>query len=76
VSDISIPGVNSKYGTQSIIDGLVKVERNKLVVMQGQKKDLEDNKVIWQDTNRRMQSVRDAACPYSMRKSSDMLSSR
>lgn len=61
MSDISIPGVNSKYGTQSIIEGLVKVERNKLVVMQGQKKDLEDNKSIWQDTNRRMQSVRDAA---------------
>ena len=61
MSDISIPGVNSKYGTQTIIDGLVKVERNKLVEMQGQKKDLEDSKTIWQDTNRRMQSVRDAA---------------
>jgi flagellar hook-associated protein 2 len=61
VSDISIPGVNSKYGTQTIIDGLVKVERNKLVEMQNQKKDLEDSKAVWQDTNRRMQSVRDAA---------------
>jgi len=61
VSDISIPGVNSKYGTQTIIENLVKVERNKLVQMTAQKKDYEDTKVIWQDTNRRMQSVRDAA---------------
>lgn len=61
MSDISIPGVNSKYGTQSIIDGLVKVERNKLVVMESQKKDLQESKTIWQDANRRMQSVRDAA---------------
>lgn len=53
MSDISIPGVNSKYGTQNIIDGLVKVERNKLVVMQGQKKDLEETKTLWQDENRR-----------------------
>jgi len=61
VSDISIPGVNSKYGTQTIIENLVKVERNKLVQMEAQKKDFEDTKVIWQDTNKRMQTVRDAA---------------
>jgi len=61
VSDISIPGVNSKYGTQTIIESLVKVERNKLVQMEAQKKDFEDTKVIWQETNRRMQTVRDAA---------------
>jgi len=61
VSDISIPGVNSKYGTQTIIEGLMKVERNKLVQLQDQKKDFEDTKTIWQDTNRRMQAVRDAA---------------
>ena len=61
MSDISIPGVNSKYGTQSIIDGLVKVERNKLVQMETQKKGFEDTKVIWQDENKREQAVRDAA---------------
>jgi len=61
VSDISIPGVNSKYGTQSIIEGLVKVERNKLVQMESQKKTFETTKLVWQDTNRKMQSVRDAA---------------
>lgn len=61
MSDISIPGVNSKYGTQAMIDSLVKVERNKLVQMEAQKKDFEDTKVIWQDSNKRMQSVRDAA---------------
>lgn len=61
MSDISIPGVNSKYGTQAMIEGLVKVERNKLVQMEAQKKDFEETKAIWQDTNRRMQSVRDTA---------------
>ena len=61
MSDISIPGVNSKYGTQTIIDGLVKVERNKLVKIESQKKDYEDTKITWQDTNKRMQSLRDAA---------------
>lgn len=61
MSDISIPGVNSKYGTQTLIENLVKVERNKLVTMESEKKDFEETKVIWQDTNRRMQAVRDAA---------------
>ena len=61
MSDISIPGVNSKYGTQTIIENLVKVERNKLVQMEAQKKGFEDTKIIWQDTNKRMQAVRDAA---------------
>jgi len=61
VSDISIPGVTSKYGTQSMIESLVKVERNKLVKMEAQKKDFEETKVVWQDTNKRMQAVRDAA---------------
>jgi len=61
VSDISIPGVNSKYGTQQMIESLVKVERNKLVKMEADKKDFEDTKLIWQDANKRMQSVRDAA---------------
>ncbi len=61
MSDISIPGVNSKYGTQTIIESLVKVERNKLVQMEGQKKEFEDTKLAWQDTNKRMQGVRDAA---------------
>src|SRR6185369_16738022 len=44
-----------------MIDGLVKVERNKLVKMEADKKNFEDLKVVWQDTNKRMQSVRDAA---------------
>ncbi len=61
MSDISIPGVNSKYGTQNIIDSLVKVEKNKLVQMESQKKGFEDTKLAWQDTNKRMQTVRDAA---------------
>ncbi len=61
MSDISIPGVNSKYGTQNIIDSLVKVERNKLVKMEADKKSLQDTKLVWQETNKYMQNVRDAA---------------
>ncbi|MEI8094998.1 MAG: flagellar filament capping protein FliD [Spirochaetales bacterium] len=61
MSDISIPGVNSKYGTQTIIDSLVKVERNKLVKLQADQKTLEDTKVVWQSTNKYMQDVRDSA---------------
>lgn len=61
MSDISIPGVNSKYGTQTIIENLVKVERNKLIKLEDQKKQFEDTKLVWQDTNRKMQAVRDAA---------------
>ncbi len=61
MSDISIPGVNSKYGTQGIIDSLVKVEKNKLVKMESDKKALEDTKLTWQETNKYMQNVRDAA---------------
>lgn len=61
MSDINIPGVNSKYGTQAMIESLVKVERNKLVQLEAQKKDFEETKLIWQDNNKRMQALRDAA---------------
>jgi len=61
MSDISIPGVNSKYGTQNIIDSLVKVERNKLVKMEADKKALQGTKLVWQETNKYMQNVRDSA---------------
>jgi len=44
-----------------MIESLVKVERNKLVQMEAQKKDFEDTKLVWQESNKRMQQVRDAA---------------
>lgn len=61
MSDLSIPGVNSKYGTQTMIANLVKVEKTKLTAMENQKKDYQEDKTIWQSVNKKMTNVRDSA---------------
>ncbi|NNM54202.1 MAG: flagellar filament capping protein FliD [Spirochaetales bacterium] len=61
MSDFSIPGVNDPYGTQKIISGLMKVKNFKLTEMEKSKKSFEEDKSIWQDLNRHMKTVSDAA---------------
>lgn len=61
MSDFSIPGVNDPYGSQKIISGLMKVKNFKLTEMEKSKKSFEEDKSVWQDLNRRMKTVSDAA---------------
>ncbi len=61
MSDISIPGVTSKYNTQKIIKDLVKAEKIPLKRMEKSLKEYKDKKKIWQDINRKLSTLRDDA---------------
>ncbi len=61
MSDITIPGVTSKYNTQKIIKDLVDAERIPLKRMEKSLKDYKQKKKIWQDINRKLSTLRDDA---------------
>lgn len=61
MSDVSIPGVKSKYGTQQIIEDLMKVEKIPKTRAEESLKKLEESKKIWQDLNVRMSKLRDTS---------------
>ena len=61
MSDISIPGVNSKYGTDKMIEGLMDVERIPLRRLEDQKETYEDHKKIWQDINLTLSRFKDSS---------------
>ncbi len=61
MSDISIPGVNSKYGTDKMIEGLMDVERIPLRRLEDQKETYEDQKKIWRNINLSLSRFRDSS---------------
>jgi len=61
MSDMSIPGVNSKYGTDKMIEGLMDVERIPLRRLEDQKETYEDQKKIWQSMNLALSRFRDSS---------------
>ncbi len=61
MSDISIPGVKSKYDTQRLIDDLMKVERIPKTRAEERLKGIELQKTTWQDLNRRISSLRESS---------------
>jgi flagellar hook-associated protein 2 len=61
MSDISIPGVNSKYGTDKMIEGLMDVERIPLRRLEDQKETYEDQKKIWRDINLALSRFKDSS---------------
>ncbi len=61
MSDISIPGVNSKYGTDKMIQGLMDAERIPLKRLEDQKKTYDDQKTVWQNLNTTLKSFRDSS---------------
>ncbi len=61
MADISIPGLNSKYNTQELIKGLMDVEKVKLTEMENSITELEDEKKVWQDLNRKISSLRSSS---------------
>jgi len=52
MAEINIPGISSKYNTNSIIEDLVAAERIKLDRMQEDLSRLEKNKAVWRQVNR------------------------
>jgi len=58
MADISIPGLNSKYNTTELVQGLVEVEKVKLTEMEDSVKEMESRKQIWQNLNRKISTLR------------------
>jgi len=62
MSDISIPGTSSdKYGTQKLIEGLMKVARIPRDQSADKIKSLQDQKSVWLDFNQRLGTLRTGA---------------
>jgi flagellar hook-associated protein 2 len=61
MSDLSIPGVTSKYNTQKVIDALMEVERAPLKRMQADVATSQQKKTAWQELTRRLSGLRDGA---------------
>ncbi len=61
MSDISIPGVKSKYDTQKLIEDLMKVERIPKTRAEERLKEVQLKRTTWLDLSRRLSSLRDSA---------------
>jgi len=61
VSDISIPGVSSKYNTSKLINDLVEVERIRLTNMEEDVSALEETKTTWRQVNRNLGNLQRSA---------------
>lgn len=56
-----MPGVSSRFNTDRIVEGLMKIERIPRDRSEQEKEQLQAQKTYWQDVNRRMVSLRDSA---------------
>ena len=61
MSDITIPGVTSKFNSDKIIEGLLKVERIPLERLEKRNELNNTRKKVWQDLNRKVKTFRDSA---------------
>ena len=61
MSDISIPGVSSKYNTSKLINDLVEAERMRLTGMEDDVTELETTKSIWRQVNRNLGNLQRSA---------------
>ncbi len=61
MSDISIPGVNSKYGTDKMIEGLMDAERIPLRRLEDQKETYGEQKEVWQEINARLNRFKESS---------------
>ncbi len=61
MSDISIPGLNSRFNTGKLVADLVKAESVKLDRLNADAEELASTKKIWLDMNRLMVTVRNTA---------------
>ena len=58
MSDISIPGVNSRFNTESLVQELVDAETIRLDRMKGEVEDYQTEKRIWQELNQALGNLR------------------
>ncbi|GHT63112.1 flagellar hook-associated protein 2 [Spirochaetia bacterium] len=61
MSDIYVPGVKSRFDTEKLIDGLMKVERIPRDRTEKNIESLESQKTYWQEIGRRINTLRDSA---------------
>jgi len=61
MSDMSIPGVNSKYGTDKMIEGLMDAEKIPLRRLEDQKTTYGEQKEIWQDINAKLSRFKESS---------------
>ncbi|PKL24673.1 MAG: flagellar hook protein [Spirochaetae bacterium HGW-Spirochaetae-3] len=61
MSDISIPGVKSKYDTEKLIEGLMAVERIPKTRAEERLKEMQLQRTTWLDLNRRLSSLRESS---------------
>ena len=61
MSDLSIPGVTSKYNTEKSIQALVETERIPLKRLEAERQILQDQRGAWLNLNQRMNTVREGA---------------
>lgn len=61
MSDISIPGVKSRFETEKLIEGLMKLERVPKERAEKNVEDLGEQKSAWQDVGRRTTALRESA---------------
>jgi len=61
VSDISIPGVSSKYNTSKLINDLVEAERIRLTNMEDDISSYEETKKTWRQVNRNLGNLQRSA---------------
>ncbi len=61
MSDISIPGISSKYNTTKLIEDLVQAERVRLTRMEERVDELEANRSTWRQINRDLSDLQRVA---------------
>ncbi|MDR2392907.1 MAG: flagellar filament capping protein FliD [Treponema sp.] len=61
MSDIYVPGIKSRFDTEKLIEGLMKVERIPKERSEKQVEQLQAEKTYWQDLSRRMSTLRESA---------------
>jgi flagellar hook-associated protein 2 len=61
MSDIYVPGVKSRFDTEKLVEGLMKVERIPKERSEKQVEHLQAEKTYWQDLSRRMSTLRESA---------------
>jgi flagellar hook-associated protein 2 len=61
MSDIYMPGVNSRFNTDQLIESLMKIERAPKERSEKNVEDLQTQKTYWQEIGRRITTLRDSA---------------
>ncbi len=61
MSDVSVPGVKSKYGTEDTIKKLMELEARPKVRAEAELKAMEQRSSVWQDVNVKMTKLRDVS---------------